>query len=372
MYPGLGQECGEPDLFGLSFEKYIEAQWLAYSPEIAMNQHERLQLLMGALRSKGAFSREDMLRRCEISEPTFKRDLEFLRSRFGAEIVYDRFEKLYKLHSSNNPQGKYAAGERIEIANLWFGPDELRALLSMYALLEGVGADDLLGSHLSPFKARIEEMLGDGPKEADRIRQCIRILPMAARRASPFFVQIAQLTLQGRRFEMAYHSRQRAQTDRRTVSPQRLVHYRDNWYLDAYCHKREQVLTFSLDAIEAVEPSKEKAKSIPAKKLDEVLAGGYGIFNGPIVGTAVLRFSAEVSAWVCKERWHPEQVGEWVPQAKAGPKAWQLSFPYSHPRELVMDILRWGHNVKVVSPPELAKAVGDAHQQAAALYNPKA
>jgi predicted DNA-binding transcriptional regulator YafY len=35
----------------------------------------------------------------------------------------------------------------------------------------------------------------------------------------------------------------------REVSPQRLVHYRDNWYLDAWCHLREDVRSFSIDAI---------------------------------------------------------------------------------------------------------------------------
>ena len=36
----------------------------------------------------------------------------------------------------------------------------------------------------------------------------------------------------------------------RTVSPQRLSYYRDNWYLDAWCHLREGLRTFALDAIE--------------------------------------------------------------------------------------------------------------------------
>ncbi len=328
-----------------------------------MNQTERLQLIMSTLRSKGAFARQEMIERFEISEPTFKRDLEFLRSRYGADITYDRMSKLYRLASREDLHGKYVAGERIELAGLWFGPDELQALLSMYALLDGVGAQDILGSHLAPFKARIEQMLGDGSQKAERVRQCIRILPMAARPMSPFFVQIAQLTLDGRRFEMRYHQRQRGESTLRIVSPQRLVYYRNNWYLDAYCHLRERLSTFALDAIEAVTPLKGRAKVVAEAKLDRVLAAGYGIFNGSVVDTAVLQFSSAVSPWVSKESWHPNQEGAWVNEGE-----WRLSFPYSHTRELVMDILRWGADVRVISPASLAQLVHEAHAKAAEAY----
>ena len=44
--------------------------------------------------------------------------------------------------------------------------------------------------------------------------------------------------LMRRRLAIAYHGRERDATTVRKVSPQRLTHYRDNWYLDAWCHSR--------------------------------------------------------------------------------------------------------------------------------------
>ncbi len=60
-------------------------------------------------------------------------------------------------------------------------------------------------------------------------------------------------------------------TVEREVSPQRLVHYRGNWYLDAWCHLREDLRAFSVDAIDRVEILDRRAKDVADKRLDEVL-----------------------------------------------------------------------------------------------------
>ena len=45
-----------------------------------------------------------------------------------------------------------------------------------------------------------------------------------------------------------------------------------------------------------------------------------------------------------------------------------MRIPYSEPTELVMDVLRHGPNVRVVSPPELAQLVRDQLEQTLAAY----
>ena len=45
-----------------------------------------------------------------------------------------------------------------------------------------------------------------------------------------------------------------------------------------------------------------------------------------------------------------------------------MRIPYSEPTELVMDVLRHGPNVRVVSPPELAQLVQDQLKQTLANY----
>ena len=77
----------------------------------------------------------------------------------------------------------------------------------------------------------------------------------------------------------------------------------------------------------------------------------------------MLRFTAERARWVADERWHPQQVGQFLTDGR-----YELRFPYRDPRELVMDILRHGREVEVVSPDALRAEVKSALEAALAQY----
>lgn len=63
---------------------------------------------------------------------------------------------------------------------------------------------------------------------------------MAARAKDMRHFQIvAGAVLQRKRLTIQYYNRDRSQTSEREISPQRLTHYRDNWYLDAWCHQKK-------------------------------------------------------------------------------------------------------------------------------------
>jgi predicted DNA-binding transcriptional regulator YafY len=104
---------------------------------------------------------------------------------------------------------------------------------------------------------------------------------------------------------------------------------------------------------------------VPDGELDEYFASGYGIFSGKANKTAVLHFSRERARWVADERWHPEQIGQYLTDG-----SYELSIPYRDDRELVMDILRHGAEVEVVDPPPLREAVKEVLREALARYRP--
>ncbi|MDP7660069.1 MAG: WYL domain-containing protein, partial [Gammaproteobacteria bacterium] len=149
----------------------------------------------------------------------------------------------------------------------------------------------------------------------------------------------------------------------RQISPQRLVYYRDNWYLDAWCHVRKGLRTFSVDVINDATVLPRRAREISDKTLDETLGAGFGIFSGKKTQSAVLRFSPLRARWVSRETWHSAQEGHFELDG-----AYLLTVPYSDPRELVMDILKYGADVEVLAPASLRKMVGEQLVDAAALY----
>jgi predicted DNA-binding transcriptional regulator YafY len=163
---------------------------------------------------------------------------------------------------------------------------------------------------------------------------------------------VATALAQRKRLHIAYTARGNGHATEREVSPLRLVHYRDNWYLDAWCHLRDDVRSFSIDAISRLELLDEKAKEVTAKAIDQALGTGYGIFKGAPQGWAKLRFTPERARWVAGECWHPLQ--ESVFEADG---SYVLSFPYSDDRELVGDIMRFGADVQVLGQAALRTRV---------------
>jgi predicted DNA-binding transcriptional regulator YafY len=169
--------------------------------------------------------------------------------------------------------------------------------------------------------------------------------------------------LQRRRQRIKYFSRARNDETEREISPQRRVHYRENWYLDAWCHLRKGIRSFAVDAIRAAEVLDESAVDLTEDELDQVLAAGYGIFSGRDVQWAVLRFSPQRARWVAAEQWHPQQRSRTDADG-----SYVLELPYSDSRELLMDILKHGAHVEVLAPHELRDEVAGALRAAAAIY----
>jgi predicted DNA-binding transcriptional regulator YafY len=215
-----------------------------------------------------------------------------------------------------------------------------------------------------PLKARLAALLSTGDRSLDEVRKRLRVIPFGARRHEPkHFELIASAVLGRQRLKLTYWNRTKDETTEREVSPQRLVHYRNNWYLDAYDHLRDDLRTFALDAVRGVEMSPGKVKDVPDAQLDAVLASGYGIFSGKKVHWASLRFTPAAARYVAAEEWHPRQVAAWESDG-----SYVLKVPYSSPQELLGEIRKHGADVVVLEPAELREAVKGSLSAAAARY----
>lgn len=295
-----------------------------------------------------------------VSRATFKRDLEYLRDRLHAPIVWDAALHGYRYQAPDPSAPPFA------LPGLWLNASEIHALLTMEHLLQGI-QPGVLAPHVQPLLGRIRSLLASGDHSAGEVRRRVRILDMAARPvASRHFATTCSALLARRRLRIAYYSRSRDEVSEREVSPQRLVHYRDNWYLDAWCHVRKGLRTFALDGIRAASPVERAAREVAEEALDAELGGGYGIFAGRETRIVRLRFTPQRARWVADERWHPRQRG-WRDEEGY----YLLEVPYSDPRELVMDILKHGPEVEVLAPEALRRTVAAALEAAAARYRDK-
>jgi len=322
-----------------------------------MDRSERFYKIEQMLRARGTVTTPQFMRELEVSLATLKRDLEYMKSRHNAPIEWDRDAGGYRFVQ---PQ---ALAPKYELPGLWFNAREAQALLTMEHLLENL-EPGLLGAQVGPLKERLASVLSAGDHSAEEVRKRIRVIPFGARRHEPKHFQVVASAVLGReKLHMTYWNRANDETTERDVSPQRLVHYRNNWYLDAWCHLRNDIRSFSLDAIKNVSPAEGKPKDVPEAELDAVLASGYGIFSGKKVQWATLRFTPQRARWVSLEEWHPKQRTRVLKD-----RSYEIDVPFSSEKELVMDILKFGPDVEVISPASLRAEVAARVEETAKKY----
>ena len=325
-----------------------------------MNRTERFYKIDQLLQERKAVPMVVLMDELQVSRATIKRDLEYLRDRFNAPLIWDRSLGGYRYETDDSTGPRYA------LPGLWFNASEVHALLSMEHLLSNL-QPGLLGPHIEPLRTRIRALLDSGDHSAEEIVERIRVLHMAARDVDASHFQLIAAGILGRkRLRIRHYNRAKDETLQRDVSPQRLVYYRDNWYLDAWCHVRHGLRSFSVDAINEIHSLPTAAKNVAAKVLTAELGAGYGIFAGQDTKKVLLRFTPERARWIAQEEWHPAQESEFDDDGY-----YLLSFPYTNDTELIMDIMRYGPDVEVLEPTELREKVRARFGQARAVYDAK-
>lgn len=322
-----------------------------------MDRTERFYKIELLIRNRGRIDFETLRTALEVSRATLKRDLQYLRERLDAPIVYDRLDNAYRFAGDSRARSR-------ELPGLWFSDKEIHALLTMHQLIQGLEAEGVLGRHLQPLLDKLHGMLGADDVAARELMQRVNIVAATRRPVNArFFESIGSALLERRRIDLLYYTRARGSESRREVSPQRLTHYRNTWYLDAWCHRSDGLRRFALDAVREAAVLAQRAKEVPLATVKAELDGGYGVFAGRRLKWATLHFSAEAAQWVATEQWHARQQAQILADGSL-----KLRLPYADSTELSMDILRHGDQVRVLAPPALRREVAERLQRAAAMY----
>src|SRR5690554_2483170 len=207
-----------------------------------MDKLERIFLLHRILSARRTpVARQDLQDRLDCKRATLTRIITFSRDYFGSPIVFDRERQGYYLDSRD--------GKAFELPGLWFSPTEVHALLTSHHLLSNI-KPGLLAPHIVPLIERLEGLLRHKRAGSKEALQRLRLLPLAQREARlEDFQKVADALVGRKRVRVQYQSRGKDEMSERWLSPQRLIYYRDNWYLYAWCHLRESIRTFSIDRL---------------------------------------------------------------------------------------------------------------------------
>ena len=290
------------------------------------------------------------------SRTTLQRMLTRLRDELHAPVMHVA-EQGYRYDLS---------GGAYELPGMWLDADELASLMMVDALLARLESG-VLQSQARLLRAQIEVLLGqavvDETVDASRLRDRLQIVtPRFLAQRPEIFATVCQATLHGHRLSFSDYARKRGEPPTRQVSPQRLLYFHENWFLQAWCHDVESAHVFALARLHHLK--------LIAGKVH--LAGSSILANGRLAGVtpvrhvARLRFTPSGGASVAGEFWHPEQHGQFATDG-----SYELSVPYTQVQDILGPILKHGAAVIVESPKSLRKAVVKALDRASARYTEK-
>jgi predicted DNA-binding transcriptional regulator YafY len=321
-----------------------------------MDRYERILTLHRMLKSaRRPVPLSRIMDDLSCSRATAYRDIAFLRDALGAPIDSDGDQAAFHYAPDE--------GERFELPGLWLTSEELQALLALNELVGRTGPG-FLATALAPFRSRIDRLLSNQNDGKSFPIERIRVIGSGTRKVpEATFRHVASAVLGRRRLKFDYRARSTDEGTTRTVSPQRLTHYRDNWYLDAWDHGRDGLRSFALDRIVQAQIIEEPAEDRLEAELNTHLASSYGIFSGAPKAWATLRFSPHAARWVADEHWHSQQQGQWLTDGR-----YELKVPYSNSRELLMDVLKYGPDAEVVAPISLREEMKIMLQLAVGAY----
>lgn len=322
-----------------------------------MDKFDRIQQLHRIFSSRRTpISQSALAEQLECSEKTIYRAINTLRDHTLAPLDYDDAQRGWYYDLKNN--------DKFELPGLWLTAAEIQGIATVMAISKNMDLS-LFYSETDVIMDSVEDLLRSRKVEPEIFAEKIRFLPRnRLPNAVHTFQELAEALLKERQLHIHYCDYNGRQTAR-AVSPLKLVQYQDNWYLDAWCHLRNELRQFMLARVDKAEVLDQPAKTISAEQQQAFYASSYGIFSGKPKHVAKLKFSGAAAREAASYQWHPQQEAEW----QSG--EYQLDIPYNDDRELIRNLLGFGDQLTVLAPAVLKKKLLAKAKQIVTNYDPQ-
>lgn len=284
-----------------------------------------------------------LMREFEISQPTARRDIAYLRDRLLAPLAYDQKKNgfYYEDQSFNLP---FVNNSRIVF---------LLGMLSRIA--EETGLKDL--PEIRQLEQRLAAMTG---QDYERLHDIIHCEWIEVEHPDPhIFDTIIDAIVRKYQLNITYQSPTK-ETTTREIEPLRLINYQGRWYLRAWCNEKNEPRTFLLARIKTASFSLKKLKE--HLHTDEDFDATFGIFIGSVKYHAQILFTGSAAQIVKNQVWHKHQ------RIKEIDKGIILELPVSDDREAIMKILQYGRQAEVLTPIHLRETIAEESKCIGRMY----
>jgi proteasome accessory factor C len=267
--------------------------------------------------------------------------------------------------SKRKPSGYYyEEGENFDLPGIWFNKEELASLVCIRQIIKDF-PQGVASKTLEQFWKRIEKVsFEEGQLPGNIWTKKLKVIPIAGREVSDLvFRFIVEAIVYDKRCIIQYKALGKEST-KREISPLQLIRYKDNWYVDAWCHEKNGFREFALSRIKDIRMLPKKAVKKSKKSINNFFADAYGIFTGKADKKALILFKGIAAEEMSQEIWHPNQK-----VIASDENELRLEIPYSNDTELLMDIFRWGHLAEILEPNDLRNKAIKQLKKALESYN---
>ncbi|MFN8672858.1 MAG: YafY family protein [Candidatus Sericytochromatia bacterium] len=293
-----------------------------------MNKTDRLLAIVLELEVKKLQTAEQLAKKFEVSKRTIYRDIDSL-CQSGVPIISKQ-------------------GEGYSLVKGYFLPPISFSLHEANILLLGVNfVKNSFDADYQKISENVENKIKinlskDLEEKVLKLKDKFNLFNLLEDNKQKSFLQIIRTAiLENKNLVFDYFSK----TDftNRKVSPHKLAHLNNTWYLTAFCHKRNDIRNFRIERIDNL------------VALDEVFSDSiFNEFQGykdTRDKTCRLSFKIEL------ERWLKEDNFYYIEKIIRHKDFLELILKYRNEEEIIPWILSWHNNIKVLEPLALKDKV---------------
>jgi predicted DNA-binding transcriptional regulator YafY len=301
--------------------------------------YERYYWFYGQIKTGQYPNAKKLSEKFEISQKQAQRDIEFVRDRLDAPLVYHPDKKGYEFEDAS-----------YELPPIWFHEDELLALCLALRLASTLPDHKLKASLYELLEKFVTFRFLDSPPNLENIREKVSVKNVGYYKVDEtIFHKVMDSLFGDEPIKISYHTPHKDETTDRIIQPLHLLCYMGSWHLIAFCTLKNELRDFALSRIQAIESTSEPVKlpqGLP--HIRDYIKKSFGLMTGDGSIEVCLKFNPEVANWVSEQIWYS---GQEVSLNKDGSIC--LKFPVADFREIRREILKYGASVEVLSPGEL-------------------
>ena len=303
----------------------------------------RFAVIDDRLRRQSWPNASSLARELEVTPRTIHRDVEFLRDQLQAPIAFDQ-----------QKNGYFYSDSAFRLPYLSVSEGECVALFLAERLLQQYQGTNF-ASDISRLFRKVLDLLSEPITiNLRHLNEAVSFRQQATHHGdAEQFDQLHRAIRDGRQLEMVYWTASRNQTSCRVFDPYHLASIDGDWYLIAYCHRRDDVLMFSPSRIRELHETGEFFEPPVDFRISDYLDVGFRKVRGQGPAQSVrLRFTAAAAHYVREKLWHPTQK---LREHEDG--SLTLTFRVNHLLEVKRWVLSFGADCDVLAPKELKMTI---------------